>query len=63
MQQTLANPFALTPGSTGQQPSGLEIADDSGGGAWSRFMMAMINTKAVHRSNHLLGQLKGGLRL
>ena len=61
IQQTLANPFALTPGFTGPaQPSGADIALDKEAGGWAApFMMAMINTKAVHRSNQLLGHVWG----
>jgi short subunit dehydrogenase-like uncharacterized protein len=54
----LANPFALTPGFTGpEQPDGATPYEDKVTGAWvGPFMMAGINTKAVHRSNLLLGQ-------
>jgi short subunit dehydrogenase-like uncharacterized protein len=53
----LANPFALTPGFTGPgQPDGDTAYDDKVTGSWvGPFMMAGINTKAVHRSNFLLG--------
>ncbi|MGD0145147.1 MAG: saccharopine dehydrogenase NADP-binding domain-containing protein, partial [Rhizomicrobium sp.] len=53
----LANPFALTPGFAGPaQPDGDTPYDDKVTGAWvGPFMMAGINTKAVHRTNMLLG--------
>jgi short subunit dehydrogenase-like uncharacterized protein len=54
----LQNPFALTPGFEGaQQPDGETPYEDKVAGAWvGPFMMASINTKAVHRTNFLLGQ-------
>jgi len=54
--KTLSDPFALTPGFAGAaQPSGNEVVEDAAAGSWvAPFMMAMINTKAVHRSNQLL---------
>ncbi|HEY4942727.1 MAG TPA: saccharopine dehydrogenase NADP-binding domain-containing protein [Rhizomicrobium sp.] len=54
---TLGNPFALTPGFTGPaQPDGDTPYDDKVAGSWvGPFMMAGINTKAVHRTNLLLG--------
>jgi short subunit dehydrogenase-like uncharacterized protein len=53
----LADPFALTPGFAGApQPDGETPYDDKVTGAWvGPFMMAGINTKAVHRTNFLLG--------
>jgi len=53
----LANPFALTPGFTGAaQPDGDTPYEDKVTGSWvGPFMMSGINTKAVHRSNLLLG--------
>jgi short subunit dehydrogenase-like uncharacterized protein len=53
----LADPFALTPGFRGPvQPDGEDARQDRPGGAWSGpFVMAMINTKNVHRSNALRG--------
>jgi short subunit dehydrogenase-like uncharacterized protein len=58
---TLRNPFALTPGFTGPaQPDGDTPYDDTVTGSWvGPFMMAGINTKAVHRTNFLLGQRWG----
>ena len=57
IRQTLANPFALTPGFTGPaQPDGDTPYEDNVTGSWvGPFMMAGINTKAVHRTNLLLG--------
>jgi len=53
----LADPFALTPGFSGPaQPDGETTYEDKAAGSWvAPFMMAGINTKAVHRSNFLLG--------
>ena len=53
----LADPFALTPGFRGPpQPDGDKVYDDKVAGSWvGPFMMAGINTKAVHRTNFLLG--------
>jgi short subunit dehydrogenase-like uncharacterized protein len=52
----LANPFALTSDFTGPaQPDGEQPYEDKVTGAWvGPFMMAGINTKAVHRTNYLL---------
>jgi short subunit dehydrogenase-like uncharacterized protein len=49
--KTLANPFALTPGFEGPaQPDGDTPYEDKVTGSWvGPFMMAGINTKAVHR--------------
>ncbi|HVM98797.1 MAG TPA: saccharopine dehydrogenase NADP-binding domain-containing protein [Caulobacteraceae bacterium] len=57
----LADPFALTPGFKGpDQPDGDHAYEDKVAGSWvGPFMMAGINTKAVHRSNFLLGQRWG----
>ena len=53
----MMNPFALTPGFTGpEQPDGNTPYEDTVTGSWvAPFMMAGINTKAVHRANFLLG--------
>jgi short subunit dehydrogenase-like uncharacterized protein len=55
--KTLADPFALTPGFSGpKQPDGDTPYEDKVTGTWvGPFMMAGINTKAVHRTNFLLG--------
>jgi short subunit dehydrogenase-like uncharacterized protein len=57
LRNVLANPFALTPGFSGPaQPDDSKPYEDKVAGAWvAPFMMAAINTKAVHRSNFLLG--------
>ena len=57
----MMNPFALTPGFQGPvQPSGIAVEhDDDLGVDVGPFMMAMINTKNVHRSNALLGHRWG----
>jgi short subunit dehydrogenase-like uncharacterized protein len=57
----LANPFALKPGFSGpEQPNGDQTYDDKVAGSWvGPFMMAGINTKAVHRTNFLLGHRWG----
>ncbi len=61
MVKTLADPFALTPGFKGPaQPSGETVERDDAAGQWAApFIMATINTKNVHRSNHLLGRAWG----
>ena len=61
IRKTLSDPFALTPGFVGAaQPSGSEVVEDTAAGSWvAPFMMAMINTKAVHRSNQLLNYAYG----
>lgn len=53
----MMNPFALTPGFEGPtQPDGNTPYEDTVTGSWvGPFMMAGINTKAVHRANFLLG--------
>lgn len=57
VMMTLMNPFALTPGFTGPaQPDGSAPYEDKVTGSWvGPFMMAMINSKAVHRTNFALG--------
>lgn len=59
--KTLADPFALTPGFAGPaQPSGETVERDETAGQWATpFIMAMINTKNVHRSNFLLNHAWG----
>jgi short subunit dehydrogenase-like uncharacterized protein len=61
IRETLSDPFALTPGFVGAaQPGGNEVVEDIAAGSWvAPFMMAMINTKAVHRSNLLLHHAYG----
>ena len=57
----LMNPFALTPGFTGpEQPDPNTPYEDKVAGSWvGPFLMAAINTKAVHRDNFLLGHRWG----
>jgi short subunit dehydrogenase-like uncharacterized protein len=59
--RVLGDPFALTPGFTGpDQPDGNTPYEDKAVGSWvGPFMMAGINTKAVHRTNFLLGHRWG----
>ena len=61
IRKTLSDPFALTPGFVGAtQPSGNEVVEDIVAGSWvAPFIMAMINTKTVHRSNQLLNYAYG----
>ncbi|WOH78622.1 saccharopine dehydrogenase NADP-binding domain-containing protein [Bradyrhizobium sp. BEA-2-5] len=53
----LNNPFALTPGFEGpKQPRGSKPAYEEDLQSWAApFMMALINTRNVHRSNMLMG--------
>ena len=53
----LNDPFALTPGSAGpKQPRGNKPAYEEDLQSWAApFMMALINTRNVHRSNMLMG--------
>ena len=53
----LNNPFALTPGFEGvRQPRGSKPAYKDDMHSWTApFMMALINTRNVHRSNMLMG--------
>src|ERR1700752_4459363 len=53
----LNDPFALTPGFTGpKQPKGNRSAYEEDLQSWTApFMMALINTRNVHRSNMLMG--------
>ena len=57
----LDDPFALTPGFRGPpQPDGTTACQDTPGGPWSGpFVMAVINTKNLHRTNALRGHLWG----
>jgi short subunit dehydrogenase-like uncharacterized protein len=56
IMQLLVSPFAQTPGFEGaEQPDGNTPYYDDVVESWvGPFMMAMINTKAVHRSNYLM---------
>jgi short subunit dehydrogenase-like uncharacterized protein len=55
--KVLLDPFALTPGFEGPpQPKGMLPEYDEAVGAWvAPFMMAVINTKNIHRTNFLAG--------
>lgn len=57
LAKILANPFGLTPGFTGpeQPPANVPEFDDATGSWAAPFVMAVINTKNVHRTNLLLG--------
>jgi short subunit dehydrogenase-like uncharacterized protein len=57
----LKDPFALCEGWKGaEQPSMTKVRHDDEAGVWlAPFMMAPINTKIVHRSNHLQGHPYG----
>ena len=58
--------FALTPGFNGpKQPQGNRPAFEEDLQSWTApFMMALINTRNVHRSNMLMGfPVRQGLRL
>ena len=57
----MASPFGLTPGFTGpDQPAADRPMFDEATGQWAApFVMAIINTKNVHRTNQLLGHPYG----
>ncbi|MBJ7411668.1 MAG: saccharopine dehydrogenase NADP-binding domain-containing protein [Phenylobacterium sp.] len=56
----MMSPFGLTPGFEGPaQPPGTAAGDDPDVGPVAPFMMAIINTKNVHRSNLLMGHAYG----
>jgi len=57
----MIDPFALTPGFDGpHQPNGMVPHHDEAVDAWvAPFMMAVINTKNVHRTNFLAGHPYG----
>lgn len=57
----MIDPFALTPGFNGpHQPNGMVPHYDDAVSAWvAPFMMAVINTKNVHRTNYLAGHPYG----
>ncbi|MEN3748829.1 saccharopine dehydrogenase NADP-binding domain-containing protein [Sphingomonas sp. HF-S3] len=59
--KVMIDPFALTPGFTGPgQPKGMLPEYDEAIGGWvAPFMMAVINTKNVHRTNFLAGHPYG----
>jgi short subunit dehydrogenase-like uncharacterized protein len=53
----LLDPFSLAGGFSGpEQPAGNTVQEDNALGAWvAPFVMAVINTKTIHRSNALMG--------
>ncbi|MCR5875108.1 saccharopine dehydrogenase NADP-binding domain-containing protein [Phenylobacterium sp. J426] len=56
----MMSPFGLTPGFEGPaQPPGMSPEEDPDVGPVAPFMMAVINTKNVHRSNLLMGHAYG----
>lgn len=56
----MMSPFGLTPGFEGPaQPPGTAAGEDPDVGPVAPFMMAIINTKNVHRSNLLMGHAYG----
>ena len=56
----MMSPFGLTPGFEGPtQPPGMAAEEDPDVGPVAPFMMAVINTKNVHRSNLLMGHPYG----
>jgi short subunit dehydrogenase-like uncharacterized protein len=59
--EPLMNPFSLTGGFVGpEQPPSNEVMEDETFGLWvAPFMMAVINSKNIHRSNALLGHAYG----
>jgi short subunit dehydrogenase-like uncharacterized protein len=56
-----ADPYALVPGGAGvAQPNLSDVRQDLVTGVWlAPFIMAPINSKSVHRTNHLLGDRYG----
>jgi short subunit dehydrogenase-like uncharacterized protein len=57
----LLDPFSLAGGFQGPaQPAGNKVEEDEALGIWvAPFMMAVINTKNIHRSNALMGHCYG----
>lgn len=57
----LKDPFLLTPGFNGpKQPHGTKIGFDEELNTWvAPFIMSMINTRNIHRSNALMGHPYG----
>jgi len=57
----MQSPFGLTPGFEGpEQPAGDKPFLDEATGSWAApFIMAVINTKNVHRTNFLRGHPYG----
>ena len=61
LAQIMVSPFGLTPGFTGpdQPPANTPLYEDETGSWAAPFIMAVINTKNVHRTNLLLGHPYG----
>ena len=61
VRAALLDPFALCEGATGPaQPHGGKPHEDEAAGGWvAPFVMAIINTKNIHHSNHLMGGAYG----
>eukprot|EP01037_Dinobryon_pediforme_P001670 gene1669-1699_t len=61
LAQIMVSPFGLTPGFTGpdQPPANTPLFEDETGSWAAPFIMAVINTKNVHRTNLLLGHPYG----
>jgi len=61
LAKIMVSPFGLTPGFVGpDQPAGDKPMFDEATGQWAApFVMAVINTKNVHRTNQLLGHRYG----
>jgi short subunit dehydrogenase-like uncharacterized protein len=60
LMAVMMSPFGLTPGFEGPpQPPGMTPEEDPDVGPVAPFMMAVINTKNVHRSNLLMGHPYG----
>ncbi len=57
IKRALTNPFVLTPEGKGIRQANVNfMAYDQGAKSWlAPFVMASINTRVVHRSNHLMG--------
>jgi short subunit dehydrogenase-like uncharacterized protein len=61
VKRVLTNPFVLTPQGRGiRQPNVNFMAYDDAARSWlAPFVMASINTRVVHRTNHLMGSPYG----
>lgn len=61
LRRVLANPYALCPDQRGVRQANVNFASyDNDAHSWlAPFVMASINTRVVHRSNHLSGGLYG----
>lgn len=63
VRKLMTNPFAVTPGGSAGRPKQPEVRFaeyDADAGSWvAPFVMAAINTRIVHRSNALAGDMYG----